>query len=143
MKKMIALLSMIFILSGCSILGEVNNSVNYVGEATDYLTYLNNFAEETPQMIQQAATDAVVMDNLVDKFNELKAEIMAFNILDAPALAEDIHQNLVEKNELILTEINNVLENGQVAVDKIENSPIFSTINDATNLMNQIENLGL
>jgi hypothetical protein len=35
-----------------------------------------------------------------------------------------------------------VLQNGHLALDKLENSQIFNTVNEVTNLLNRIENLG-
>ena len=49
---------------------------------------------------------------------------------------------MVDKNEVLLDEINNVVENGHLALDKLQNSQILTTINDITSLINRIKNLG-
>lgn len=73
----------------------------------------------------------------------LKQDIEDFiQINDVPSVAKDIHQELVAKNELLLDEINKVLQNGNLALNKLENSEIFTTITELTNLLNRIENLG-
>jgi hypothetical protein len=50
---------------------------------------------------------------------------------------------LVDKNEILLQEINKVMENGQLALDKLQNSQVFTTINDITSLINRIKNLAI
>lgn len=143
MKKYILGFITVLLLSGCSLLGEVNNSLDYVNEATDHINRLSQFAEDAPQMVRDAATDPAVKEDLTNQLKTLKEEINAFNEIEAPTIAKDIHKKLVEKNEAVLTEVNKALEDGQLAVEKLQNSPIFKTIQETKNLLNQLENLGL
>lgn len=145
MKKLKALLviSMFMLVSGCSFLGEINESIDYVNEATTHINTLNTFAEDAPQLVQEAISDPVAKENLEAQLVSLKQDIEEFiSLNEVPTIAENIHQELVDKNELLLTEINKVLEDGQLAVEKLENSQLFQTVNEITDLMNQIENLG-
>ncbi|MGM0902990.1 MAG: DUF6376 family protein [Bacillota bacterium] len=145
MRKLKALLvvSLFMLLSGCSFLGEINESIDYVNEATTHINTLNTFAEDAPQLVQEAISDPVAKENLEAQLVSLKQDIEEFTSLnEVPTIAENIHQELVDKNELLLTEINKVLEDGQVAVEKLESSQLFQTVNEITDLMNQIENLG-
>ncbi len=145
MKKYLltGLIAITMLLSGCSFLGEVNNSVDYVNQATDHINTLNNFADEAPQMLKEAAADPALKQELEDRLITLKQDVEEFIALkDIPALAEDVHQELVNQNEALLAEINKVLESGNLALDKLENSELFITINEVTSLMNRIEALG-
>lgn len=145
MKKILltGLLAISILLSGCSFLGEVNNSIDYVNQATEHINTLNNFAEEAPQMLKEAAADPALKQELEDRLVTLKQDVEEFIALkDIPTLAEDIHQELVSQNKALLAEINKVLENGNLALDKLENSELFSTINEVTSLINRIEALG-
>ncbi|MEQ2528036.1 DUF6376 family protein [Bacillaceae bacterium CLA-AA-H227] len=143
MKKftiMIILATML--LSGCSFFNEVNDTLDYVGVTTEHIERLNTFAEEAPQLVENALSNPELVTELQSQLSTLKTEIEEFIALsDIPTIAEDIHQELVSKNELLLEEINKVLENGHLALDKLENSQIFTTISDVTSLMNRIENL--
>jgi hypothetical protein len=145
MKKLKVLLvvAVFMFLSGCSFLGEVNESIDYVNEATSHINMLNSFAEDAPQLVQEAMSDPAAKEELETQLVSLKQEIEEFiNLNEIPSIAENIHQELVAKNELLLVEVNKVLEDGQIAVDKLENSQLFQTVNEVTDLMNQIENLG-
>ncbi|URM31616.1 MULTISPECIES: DUF6376 family protein [Bacillaceae] len=145
MKKLIllGLLTVSMILSGCSVLGEVNNSIGYVNEATEHINTLSDFAEEAPQLIQEASADPALKQELEDRLMTLKQEVEEFIALqDIPTLAEDVHQELVTQNEAILAEINKVLEDGSLALDQLEKSELFTTIKEATSLINRIEALG-
>ncbi|WP_246041643.1 DUF6376 family protein [Robertmurraya kyonggiensis] len=143
MKKFtIMLVLATMLLSGCSFLNEVNDTLDYVGVTTEHIERLNTFAEEAPQLVEDALSNPELVTELEAKLTTLKTEIEEFIALsDIPTIAEDIHQELVSKNELLLEEINKVLENGHIALDKLENSQIFTTISDVTSLMNRIENL--
>ncbi|WP_260471809.1 DUF6376 family protein [Bacillus salinus] len=132
-----------FVLSGCSFLGEVNKSLQYVEEATQHITTLTNFAEEAPRLIQEAATDEAVRADLENRLKTLREDIEQFNGIDAPAIARDIHDKIVQQNEAIKAEIDKVLENGQLVIDAIENSQLIQTINEITELLNQLEQLNI
>lgn len=129
-------------LSGCSLLTEVNDSIEYVNTATEHVAKLNTFADEAPQLVQAAVTDTEVKQELETKLITLKQDIEEFiNTQNVPKVAEDIHQEFVAKNEVLLGEINQALENGNLALDKLESSELFTTINDVTNLLNRLENI--
>ena len=142
--KIFFVLLAVMSLSACNFLGEVNDSIDYVNIATDHIDKLNTFAGEAPQLIQEAATDTEVRQNLETQLVTLKQEIEEFiSITEVPSIAENIHQEFVNKNELLLNEINKVLANGHLALDQLQDSQIVTTINDVTNLLDRIENLGL
>ncbi|WP_214987838.1 DUF6376 family protein [Bacillus sp. ISL-47] len=121
----------------------MNDSIDYVNQATEHINTLNNFAEEAPQLIKEAASDPALKQELEDRLFTLKQDVEEFIALkDIPTLAEDIHQELVNQNEALLAEINKVLDHGNMALDQLENSQLFSTINEVTSLLNRIEALG-
>lgn len=148
MKKTIAIFSIfsMLFLSGCSLLGEVNNSLNYVNTVTDYLNTAQNFSNEVPQLAQEAVTNTDARVNLEKELIAMKDEIEDFNNIQPPSIAKDIHDKIVSSNEklqdgidLYITNVNN----GKWDPAVLENSEIMKTINEITNLKNQIENLGL
>ncbi|NOU87487.1 hypothetical protein GC102_17090 [Paenibacillus sp. LMG 31460] len=144
MKKWMFLLVILstMMLSACSLLEGANNSIDYVNQATQHINKLSDFAEQAPQMMKDAALNPETKQELENQLNGLKKEIEQFNLKSVPSFAKDIHQQLVEKNEVLLKEINNVVENGHLALDKLQNSQILTTINDITGLINRITNLG-
>lgn len=131
------------LISACSVIEGANQSVQYVEQTQTYMNSLANFAEQAPQMMKDAATNPETLQQLEDRLIKVKEEILQFNAADAPAIAKDLHQQLTDKNQLLLKEVNQVLENGHLALDKLENSQIITTIQDVTGLVNRIENLGL
>ncbi|MUT68095.1 DUF6376 family protein [Paenibacillus sp. NEAU-GSW1] len=145
MKKLMILLLVVssMALSACSFIEEADNTLGYVNQATEHINSLTAFAEQAPQMIQDAATNPDTLQKLEDQLIALRTEIEQFNLIEAPAIAKDLHQQLLEKNKLLLDEINQVLAEGHLALDQLENSPILTTINDITSLINRIENLGV
>ncbi|PLT30455.1 DUF6376 family protein [Peribacillus deserti] len=146
MRKVFVVISIMaaLLLSACSALGDINNSVEYAAKATENLTYLSNFAEKAPDMLRDAALNAEVKENLEAELASLKEDLSQFNDIEAvPALAKDLHQQLVTKNEAVITEINKVMENGQLTLDKLESSELLPMIKDVQSLLNQIEELGL
>ena len=142
MKKIVCILIASIVLSGCSLISEVNQTLEYANEATAYLTELSQFAEEAPQLIQDTSTNPQAREELENSLNTLKQDMEQFNETEAPAIAQDIHEQLVSKNEQILSEIEKATENGELLIDQLENSAIFTTIHEMNELMSQLEQLG-
>ncbi|WP_077296995.1 DUF6376 family protein [Virgibacillus pantothenticus] len=136
MKKVI--LSMLcfsfLLLSGCSILEEASNSLNYVDEATTYLNDLNNFIEEASSLEE---------DQLMTRLENLQTTITDFINLDPPKVAEDIHQELRSKSEPLLDEMNRLIDQGELTFEQVKDTEIYQTIENINSLQNQIEQLEL
>lgn len=145
MKKLFLTIAVLVLLmlSGCSFLGEVNDSLEYANKATDHINTLSNFAETAPQLIQEAAANGEAKEELENQLKTLMGKMEKFNAINPPTVAEDIHQQLVEKNEIIIEELNQVMVNGEVVLDKMEAAEVFTTINEITTLLNQLKELGL
>lgn len=148
MKKIITLIAIIstVLLSGCSIIGEVNNSLNYVNQVTDYMSTAKNFTNDIPQLAQESVTSTEAMKDLENELIVMNKEIDDFNEIIAPSLAEDIHDNIVNSNLKLQEGIDLYLANikdGKLDPAILENSGIMKTINEITILMNQIDKLGL
>ncbi|MFC4022289.1 DUF6376 family protein [Oceanobacillus longus] len=142
MKKIMILIIFTIALSGCSFIEETNNSLNYATEATDYFNDLSNFAEETSGLVNQAASDPAAKEELETQLIALEESITDFNALDAPGIAEGLHQNLTEKNQQLLDITDGIIQNGEVAIDQLQNSDLYQTIENITELKSQIEELG-
>lgn len=129
-------------LSGCSLLEETNDTLNYATEATQYINELSNFTEETTGLVSDAMNNPEAKAELEAKLTSLEKTITDFNNLDAPIIAEGIHESLEDKNLQLLDAVNNIFQNGEVTVEKLQESEIYQTIENITNLKNQIEQLG-
>ncbi|MEA3322395.1 MAG: DUF6376 family protein [Bacillota bacterium] len=130
------------LLSGCSVLDEVNSSLEYVNEATEHINTWKDFGEEAPQMIQDAATDANAKEELETRLNEMLVEIDEFNNTEAPAIAESVHQQIVDKNKELQGVMENAMVDGEVALEKLQDSELFTLIDEVTTMMNLLEDLG-
>jgi len=144
MKKLLVVVAIIssVLLSGCSLLEEVNNSLEYANKATEHINTWQDFGQEAPQMIQEAATNPETKQELEAELNALLEEIDEFNQTEPPAIAADLHQQIVEKNEALEEIINDAMVNGELALEELQNSELITTINEITKLMNLVEDLG-
>ncbi|MFD4929677.1 DUF6376 family protein [Peribacillus butanolivorans] len=146
MKKIITIAFMsILTLSGCSLLGEVNSSLEYADNATGYVSTVKEFANEVPALSKDAATDTEVRENLEKELQLMKTEIEEFNATEPPQIAESIHEKIVSSNQQLSDGIDlylNNIENGQFDPEALENSEIMKSIENITSLANQIEELG-
>ena len=144
-KWLVVALMMVIGLSGCSFLEDVNGTIDYVNQATDYVNEATEFANEVPSLAERAITDSDAMAKLETSLLEMKKEIETFNELEAPALAEDIHQQVLEYNDKALEGINKLLsniENGQLDPSLLDNTEVFSTLQELANLSEKIQQLG-
>lgn len=143
MRKSLLLVVLLssMLMGGCSLLESANSTLDYVNQATAHINKLSTFAEQAPQQIKDAATNPETKAELEKQILALKADIEQFNLQSVPAIAKDLHQQIVDKNKVLLAEINKVVENGHVALDKLQNSQIITAINDITGLINRINSL--
>lgn len=145
-KKWLAVaLTTVIGLSGCSFLEDVNGTIDYVNQATDYVNEASEFANEVPAMAERAITDPEALADLETRLLEMKQEIETFNDLEAPGLAEDIHQQVMDYNDKALEGINVFLlniENGQLDPALLENTEVFSTLQELADLSEKIQQLG-
>lgn len=146
MKKImtIALLS-ILTLSGCSLLGEVNSSLEYADNATEYISTVKKFSNEVPALSQDAVANTEARANLEKELELMKTEIEEFNATEPPQIAEGIHEKIVSSNQQLSDGIElylNNIENGQIDPKALEDSEIMKSIDNITGLAKQIEELG-
>ncbi|NWO12044.1 DUF6376 family protein [Virgibacillus sp.] len=109
-KVMLGLLSLsLLLLSGCALLEETTNSLNYAEEATAYVNDLNNFLEKA---------STLEADELRTELKNLQTTITDFIDIDPPAIAEDIHQELKSRSEQLLDTTNNLMDQGEITVEQ-------------------------
>lgn len=145
MKKMILLLLSVFLLTGCGLLEEANNSVTYVEEMTDYLSEAEQFANDFPALVEEASADQTAIPRLQERLNEMKTEIEEINDLTPPSLAEDIHTKVEGYNSKALQGIEEAqaqIDKGEVQLNELLNLEIVQTFNQLQEIKGNLENLG-
>ncbi|MFI8574271.1 DUF6376 family protein [Rossellomorea aquimaris] len=144
MKKLIILFSF-FMLTGCGILEEANNSLTYVEEMTDYLNEAEQFANDFPGLVENAAADSSNIPALETRLKDMKTEIQEINDLTPPQLAESIHKKVEGYNEQALERIDRALveiDKGEVQISELQNLEIVNTFNQLQEIKGNLENLG-
>lgn len=140
-KRFLLLTLLLGVLSGCSLLDSVNNSLDYTKEAGTFINEASQFAQSIPDLAQQAATSADAKETLTKELEEMKTRISEFNGIEAPAFAQDIHEQLVALNDTLLTDINGYMDQIQNGVTDLQNSGIVETVNKINEAMDLIQNL--
>lgn len=142
MIKRLLLISLVLgILSGCSLVEDVNNSLDYTKEATTFINEVSQFAESIPELAQQAATQTDAKETLTKELDAMKTRISEFNGIEAPAFANNVHQQLIALNDTLLTDINGYMDQIQNGVTDFQNSGMAQTINKITETMDMLQNL--
>ncbi|WP_449539712.1 DUF6376 family protein [Ferdinandcohnia sp. Marseille-Q9671] len=139
-----SLLGLLF-LGACSVLEDVNNTVTYVNEATDYVNEVSTFINDAPSLAEQAVTDEQARADLETQLTEMLEDMESFNSLEAPGIASDLHQQIVDYNQQAIEGINVYLENvenGQIDPALFENSELLINLQEITNTIDQIKQLG-
>lgn len=147
MKKWLTALtaSMLLLLGGCSFLNDAQDTLTYMNEATDYLEVATNFANEAPTLAQQAIEDLQAAEDLKTMLQDMQQQIESFNELQAPQIAADLHQQIVEQNTIIAEGIETYLSNmkdGLLDPAILENTELFQSVQDITSIIDQIQQLG-
>jgi Family of unknown function (DUF6376) len=147
MKRWFTVLSasMLLLLGGCSFLNDAQDTLSYINEATDYLEVANNFANEAPALAQQAVEDLQAAEDFKGMLQNMQQQIESFNELQAPQIAADLHQQIVEQNNIIAEGIEAYLTNikdGLLDPAILENTELFQSVQDITSMIDQIKQLG-
>ena len=147
MKKKLLVLSAIIalLLSGCSLLNGAKDSLTYVNDAKVYLDKATTFANDAPSIAQKAVGDRQAAAELKTMLQDMKQEINAFNKLQAPKVAVDLHQQLVDQNNKLTAGIDlylSSMKNGLLDASVLENTELFQSAQEISNILNQIKQLG-
>lgn len=143
--KMIIAVLIIALMPGCSLVDSVSQTLDYSEQATSYINETADFAQQLPGMAEQAVNDTGAKDALIRELESMKETVLQFDQLEAPKLAQDIHNQILEYNSTLQTEIDGLLQNlnDQVPVlQALENSQIIQTIDQIGKLLGGIQNLG-
>ena len=113
MKKffVMLILPIAIFMTGCSAMEEVSESLNYVTEAADYVEQVNQFANELPAVAEAAVNDMNSRIELEELLTEMQAEIGEYNLLEAPTMLEELHNQVIEHNAELTKSIEVYLEN--------------------------------
>ncbi|TDQ42704.1 DUF6376 family protein [Aureibacillus halotolerans] len=146
MKNWITILvsAAFLVLSGCGVLEEVNNSLNYTQETIQYLEDVQIFVQEAPQLVSNAANNPEAQAELEQSIEQFRAEMESFEAMEPPQIAEDIHAQLLsltEQAEASLDQIQQQMENAQLTAEELQNSELFKTLQQLHELQSSIENL--
>lgn len=147
MKKLfIALpLAAVLFLGGCSLLEGVNNTVTYVTEATNYANNVDAFVREVPALAEQAVNNEQTLVELETKLNDMKEVMGTFNELQAPKIATDLHQQIIDHNQKAKEGIDlllNDIKDGKLDPAVLENIEIFQSFQGISDVIIQIKQLG-
>ncbi len=147
MKKKLFVLStmMVLLLSGCSLLNDAKDTLTYVNDAKDYLDKATAFANEAPSVAQLAVGDQQAATELKTMLEVMKQEINSFNKLQAPEIAVDLHQQIVDQNNKLAAGIDVYLKNmknGLLDPSVLENTELLQSVQEITGILDQIKQLG-
>lgn len=132
-------ITLIFILlSGCSLLEKVDNSMNYTEQATSFVNEMAQFASSIPDLVKEAANDSRAKEQLIKQLDSMKTLITDFNGLEAPAFAHNIHETLTGYNETLSKQIDEYNEQIQNGVTKLKKNEMVQTLNKIQETIDQI-----
>ncbi|KEK24137.1 DUF6376 family protein [Bacillus gaemokensis] len=144
-KALLFLFVMVIGLTGCSMIEEGKNSIDYAQKATDYVNEVSTFANEAPGLVEKAINDSAARKELETKLGEIQKDIPAFNELTPPDVAKDIHQQIVGYNEKLNALIDTTtkkIEQGKMDVEQFKNSELMQTVQQVRDLKDKVQNLG-
>ncbi|WP_429351137.1 DUF6376 family protein [Paenibacillus sp. 4624] len=136
--------SSMLMLSACSIVEQANQSLSYVSGATDYINQVSSAGTELQQLAADAINNRDVTGQIQEKIDLIQAEAAEFSEMSAPAIGENIHENLVSYNNQ-LTEVMNqfetsVAEQG-ITAENWEKTGIPELINNINSLKEPLSGL--
>ncbi|MGQ8875356.1 DUF6376 family protein [Paenibacillus sp. TSA_86.1] len=138
------IVSSMLLMSACSIVEQANQSLNYVSGATDYIEQVSSAGTELQQLASDAVNNPGVTGQIQEKIDLIQAEAAEFSQLSAPAIGENIHENLVSYNNQLTEVVNQfettIAEQG-VTAENWEKTGIPELINNINSLKDPLSGL--
>ncbi|WP_342555855.1 DUF6376 family protein [Paenibacillus sp. FSL R7-0652] len=136
--------SSLLLLSACSIVEQANQSLNYVSGATDYIEQVSSAGNELQQLAADAVNNPDLTGQIQEKIDQIQAEAAAFSEMSAPAIGENIHENLVGYNNQLTEVVNQfettIAEQG-ITAENWEQTGIPELINNINSLKDPLSGL--
>jgi DNA repair ATPase RecN len=133
----------LFLFSGCSVIEEVNDSVNYVTTTVEYIQQVQNFANEAPQLLEEVTTDPTVLGDIEQKLTDLKNRTVEFNNLTPPEFAQEVHDSITQYSQGLETDLETILTN--ITEGKFDpnmfDSEVLQDLKSISELLEQVQNL--
>jgi uncharacterized coiled-coil DUF342 family protein len=147
MKRKLGMLLgvIVLLLSGCSLVEEVNSSLNYAAEATDLINDADQFANQLPLLAEQAIANPEGMAALRQELESMRDRLAAYGELVPPGFAEEVHAQLTGYNDRIRQEIDGYLQQigaNTIDLQALAEAPLVETIRNMSALLEQIAQLG-
>ncbi|GIO25565.1 DUF6376 family protein [Ornithinibacillus bavariensis] len=139
MKKTLGLLllSTIILLTGCGIIEETRKTIHYATETTDFINELSAFSVEVQSIMNNGEVNVTSIE---EKLLDIENTIAEFNSIEAPAIAEGIHNEILIQNEKLLDTINKI-QSGELMIEDLNKTDFTQSIDNITKFMDQIQNL--
>ncbi|OMP68091.1 DUF6376 family protein [Domibacillus epiphyticus] len=146
MKWTAAIVLSTALLGGCSLIDEANNTLTYASDMTEFLNETQQFASDVPALLEDAASNPDIVEDLQSQLENMQQDIDAIQNMEVPAVAEDIHGQLLDYSGQLESSINDILgklENGVLNPEELlENTELLTTIEELQELQKNIEDLG-
>ncbi|OES45147.1 DUF6376 family protein [Domibacillus iocasae] len=134
------------LLSGCSLLDEANNTLTYTSDMTDFLNETQQFANEVPALLEDAASNPDIIQDVQTHLESLQQDIDEVQQMEAPAIAEGVHGTLLDYSTQLESGVNDAMakiENGILDPSALfENTELLQTVEELQQLRTNIEQLG-
>lgn len=139
--RWLGIMLVLILLSGCSLVEDVNNSLDYTEQTASFINEATQFAGTIPDLAEQAANNSNALQQLNEELDNMKASISEFTGLEAPAFARDIHDQLVGYSQTLSQEIDSYKEQIQNGVTDFRNTEISQTLDQMRETLEQLNNL--
>ncbi|WP_079528607.1 DUF6376 family protein [Halobacillus hunanensis] len=145
MKKLFILPLLLVALSGCSLIEEATNGLQYTEDVTQFIADAEEFSSDLPQLIEQAQNDATAFADVEQRLQEFQTEIEEVQSLNPPELAESIHNDLMGYTEQLESGVEEMIQAAQeqvINIEAVENSALFQAIRDIQEIQQNLNQLG-
>jgi hypothetical protein len=127
--------------SGCGIMDQVGQTVNFASETTNYLQSLTDFGQDMNALAEQAMNDLDARTDLKERLLALKEQVIQYETLQVPDYAKELHQQVTAYNETLQQGLDQALTNIEQGRAVFESTGIPDTINKINELLGQINQL--
>jgi hypothetical protein len=138
---MLILLSIMLVASGCGMINNVGQTVDFAAETSGYVQTLTAFGQDMNELAEQAANDMEARTELKQRLVALKEQVLQYGQLDAPDYARKLHESIAGYNKQLQQGLDQALTNIEQGRDAFAATGIPETVDKVNELLGELNGL--
>ncbi|GEL77943.1 DUF6376 family protein [Tenuibacillus multivorans] len=140
--RIVSIVLSVLLLSGCGLIEEVNQTVDYGKKTTQYIETMIGFQNDVSGYLNQDQLTTEDLEQLKGIMDDIEAEAESFNEIEPPSIAEGVHGQIENQNDQILQaidEANSQIDQGEFDPNAFQDLEIVQSLQKLNEYKDQVD----